>query len=95
MEENNKPFLAYLILSAAFIILVIWQAVVSFGAHNQLQTALKSRTGVVDQAQLAQKNLESFVVDLLQLSETNAGAKEIVDKYQIRKGNGAPEAGKQ
>ncbi|MDR0533730.1 MAG: hypothetical protein LBH01_07230 [Verrucomicrobiales bacterium] len=95
MEENNKPFLAYLILSVAFIILVAWQVVVSFGAHSQLQTALKDRAGVVDKAQLAQKNLESFVVDLIKLSETNDGAKAIVDKYQIRKGNGAPEAGKQ
>jgi hypothetical protein len=94
MEENNKPFLAYLILSAAFIILVAWQVIASFGAHSQLQTALNERAGVVDKAQLAQKNLESFVVDLIKLSESNEGAKAIVDKYQIRKGNGGAEAGK-
>jgi hypothetical protein len=90
MNEDSKPFLAYLILGAAFIILVGWQIIISVGAHSNLQTALKGRVDVVDRAQLAQKNLENFVVDLIKLSETNEGAKEVVEKYQIRKGNNTP-----
>jgi predicted negative regulator of RcsB-dependent stress response len=95
MNENNKPFLAFLILGVAFLILVGWQIIISVSAHSNLQTALKGRVDVVDKAQLAQKNLENFVVDLIKLSETNEGAKTIVDKYQIRKGANAPQTGGQ
>jgi hypothetical protein len=93
-NSNDKPFYAYALLVVAIIILVAWQLILSFGAHSQLQTALQGRAQVADQAQVAQKNLENFVLDLVKLSETNEGAKAIVDKYQIRKGANAPQVGK-
>ncbi|MDR2463742.1 MAG: hypothetical protein LBD30_08200 [Verrucomicrobiales bacterium] len=87
--ENNKPFLAYLLLSVAFIILLFWQTIVSVGVNGNLKSGLKNRGGAVEQAQNTQKTLEAFVVDLLQLAEHNEGAKAIVEKYQIRKGSNA------
>ncbi|MDR1192448.1 MAG: hypothetical protein LBK60_12430 [Verrucomicrobiales bacterium] len=86
MEDNIKPFLAYLVLAAAIVILVGWQIIVSVGAHSNLNNALKGRVDAVGRAETTQKSLESFVVDLIQLAERDAGAKEIVEKYQIRKG---------
>ncbi|MDR1304451.1 MAG: hypothetical protein LBK76_04425 [Verrucomicrobiales bacterium] len=88
MEDNKSFFthlIAYFILAAAFVLLVGWQLIMSVGAHSNLQTALKARVEAVSKAQDAQRNLENFVNDLIELAKTNDGAKTIVDKYQIRK----------
>ena len=91
-NSDNKPFFAFALLAGAIVLLVAWQVIVSFSAHSQLQAGLKARTEIVGKAELAQKNLESFVLDLVKLSETNEGAKAIVDKYQIKKGPNAQPA---
>jgi hypothetical protein len=83
--EDNKPFLAYLALAVAFIILAGWQAINGISSHSNLKAAYKQRIEVVDRAELAQKNLQNFVEDLIKLSETNEGAKTLVEKYQIHR----------
>ena len=86
MEENNKPFIAYIILVFAVVIYAAVQLVIVAGDHGQLQNAMKSSMPVADNARMAQTNLESFVVDLIELAKTNEGARQIIEKYQIRKG---------
>ena len=84
--EDNKPFLAYMLLAVSFIALIGWQIIVEKGNSGRLTTNLKGRAEVVQRAEDTQRNLESFVVDLLTLAETNEGARAIVEKYQIRRG---------
>ena len=83
--NNNKLAIGVFCMGFAMVIFLAWQVVMAFQVNGNLSNASKNVTPVVGQAELAQKNLESFVVDLMQLAEHNEGAKAIVDKYQIKR----------
>jgi uncharacterized protein YoxC len=82
--SENKQFTGFALLALAFIVLLVSQVITSAQVHSGLSDANKNYSPVVGQAEKAQQNLESFVSDLLKLANTDEGARQIVEKYQIK-----------
>ncbi|MEM1158827.1 MAG: hypothetical protein AAF649_12160 [Verrucomicrobiota bacterium] len=80
-----SPFIPILMLSVAMLLLLIWQCVVAWQTRGNLRTQFEQRKPLVAEAQRVQSNVQKLVNDLLILSETDADAKKVVDKYQIRR----------
>jgi len=84
-------FVAIVILSTSMIVLLNWQIKISDTQHTQLDSLITRQVPAVTQAQKVQDGVSKLVNDLLIASQTDAGAKAIVDKYQI-KSSGNPGA---
>lgn len=80
------------ILCLSLFLVLAWQTFMSLQARSNLRAQFEQRKQMVEQSTRAQANLETFVNDLLTLSETDKDAKAIVDKYQIRRNAPAPAA---
>ena len=80
-----SPFIPILLLSVAMVLLLIWQCIVAWNTRGNLRTQFEQRKPMVAQSELVQGNVQKLINDLLLLSETDADAKKVVDKYQIRR----------
>lgn len=89
MENQSStpasPFIPILLLSVAMVLLLVWQCIVAWNTRGNLRTQFEQRKPLVAQSELVQGNVQKLVNDLLNLSETDADAKKVVDKYKIRR----------
>lgn len=74
-----------LTLSVALVLLLGWQMILAWQTRSNLRQQFEQRQQLVAQSQLVQQNVQSLVNDLLNLAETDADAKQIVEKYNIRR----------
>ena len=84
-SNSASPFIPILLLSVAMVLLLLWQCLVAWNTGGNLRTQIEQRQPLVNQSQLVQTNVQKLINDLLILSETDADAKKIIDKYQIRR----------
>ena len=80
-----SPFIPILLLSVALLLLLVWQCIAAWQTRGNLRTQFEQRKPLVAQSELVQGNVQKLVNDLLILSETDADAKKVVDKYKIRR----------
>jgi hypothetical protein len=71
------------------IVLLNWQIQNSTTQGTQLDSLITRQVPAVAQAQKVQDSVSKLVTDLLAASQTDAGAKAIVDKYQIKSNGNA------
>jgi len=84
-SADSKLFMPFALLAGALLLILLWQLYISVSVTNGLLNAINQSKAPVQQAQQVKSKLESIVLDLMELSKTDANAKAIVDKYQIRK----------
>jgi len=84
-SADSKLFMPFALLAGALLLILLWQMYISVSVTNGLLNAINQSKAPVQQAQQVKSKLESIVLDLMELSKTDANAKAIVDKYQIRK----------
>jgi len=84
-SSASSPFIPILLVSVAMVLLLLWQCFVAWNTRGNLRTQFEQRKQLVTQAELVQGNVQKLVNDLLLLSETDADAKKVVDKYNIRR----------
>ncbi len=81
----SSPFIPVLLLSISIVLLLIWQFIIAWNTRGNLRTQFEQRKPLVTQSELVQGNVQKLVNDLLDLSTTDADAKKVVDKYNIRR----------
>jgi len=79
-----NAFLPLVLIAASVFIVLVWQVAQAFEDRSALQNNITRLEAATGPAIEAQKRLESFVMDLLELSKTNADARKIVAKYKIQ-----------
>lgn len=84
-SPTSSPFIPVLLLSVAMVLLLVWQCFLAWNTRSNLRTQFEQRKQLVSQSQLVQGNVQKLINDLLNLSETDADAKKVVDKYNIRR----------
>lgn len=67
----------------ALILFLSWQTYLSFELRAGLRNSLKNQQGLVGQSQQIQGSATRLLSDLIDLSERNANARAIVQKYGI------------
>jgi hypothetical protein len=88
MEHSSKsssPFIPLLLATSAIVLLLVWQLLISWNARGNLKTQFETRQEQAAKSQQVQQNIEALINDLINLSATDADAKKIVDKYNIRR----------
>jgi cell division protein FtsB len=94
MSENSSSnaFWPVTLLALSLITILSWQLWMGLEAKTNLQTqlALPQRKATLEQAKKVQTDLEKLVTDLLDLAQSDKDAKDIVDKYQIKRNENTP-----
>ncbi|MEM6820717.1 MAG: hypothetical protein AAF558_02080 [Verrucomicrobiota bacterium] len=93
MEEqtsNSKsiagsPFIPLVLLGFALVLILVWQLFVAWSTRSALRAQFEERKDLVKQSELVQGNVQNLVNDLLILAESDADARQIVQKYKIRR----------
>lgn len=88
---NLSPFWPLALVSAAFVIMSVYQFTLIFSQRMGLQRQIQQQSEVVMRANQTQNELQRVVMELLTLADAgDADAKAIVAKYKIS--NSAPAA---
>jgi predicted PurR-regulated permease PerM len=97
-DSGSNAFLPLVLISVAFISLLVWQLVNItsqkknvVAAEEQLETSFKESTPqhekLIEQSKAVQAKLEAIATDLLNLAKANdPDAKKIIEKYKIQQG---------
>jgi hypothetical protein len=98
--ESNIPggfkmdaFIPLVLLSISLIVLLGWQIYNTNSERGQLESVITRQVPAITQSQKVQDSVTKLVNDLLTASQTDATAKAIVDKYQIKPAGAAPSPG--
>lgn len=83
-SKNFQPLSITLGLSA-LVIFLVGQVILSFEVRGALQRTLQGSTPLVGQSQQIQGNASKLLSDLIDLSERNANAKAVIQKYGIQR----------
>lgn len=83
-------FLPLTLLSISLILIFIWQLSTISSQRSGFQNTIQRQDELVSQSHKVQAGLEKLVNDLLDLAQTDAEAKAIVQKYGIARGANAP-----
>jgi hypothetical protein len=93
MDKRFSSFWPLTVGLISLIILLGWQLTFTFQGRSNMQKQIDAQKENVSQASESAKKiqteLEGIVNDLLKLAETEPTAKIIVDKYKIRRNEGA------
>jgi hypothetical protein len=84
-------FIPVVLLAVSLIVFFVWQIINTNAERTQLESVITRQVPAITQAQKVQDSVTKLVNDLLAAAQTDATAKAIVDKYQI-KSAGAPGA---
>jgi hypothetical protein len=92
-----SPFWACIAVFSALLLANIYQSVSIFQTRGQIKQALKRAEEVLPEARLVQKQLgpplQDLATELLQLSSTNAAARQMVEQFKITFNPAAAAAG--
>lgn len=89
-ERSYSPFWPIAIIALTYLILAVWQiSITGFSLKNNIELS-KQFAVEQDKAKIAEKNMNNFYQDLLELAKTDADAKIIVDQNQISKKSNTP-----
>jgi hypothetical protein len=98
-SDGGSLQLPFALLTAAIAVVMVAQTVNVFRAHGSLRDgqakladAFRQREALVKKSADVQQQLQSIILDLLVLAQTDEEAKKIVAKYNIQQSNptGAP-----
>lgn len=76
--------LALVFTAGALLIFLCWQAISATKTHSVLRAQRDQRAQLVTQSLKVQADLQKLANDLVELSKTDAAAKALVDRYQIK-----------
>jgi hypothetical protein len=89
LPTSSKP-LALTLALASLVLFLGWQLVLSLEIHGNLRQSLKGREALVGQSQQIQGGASKLLSDLIDLSERNANARAVVQKFGISRNPNAP-----
>jgi len=81
-------FIPIVILSIGFTVLLGWEIYLTHSQIDDLDKAITRQLPQVTQAEKVTDGVSKLVTDLLEASQTDSGAKQIVDKYGIKAAGG-------
>ncbi|MGF1678849.1 MAG: hypothetical protein ACFCUX_06620 [Candidatus Methylacidiphilales bacterium] len=82
---QTSPFIPLLLVNVALLLILSWQLWSAWSARSNLRTQFEQRKDVVRQSEQVQGNVQNIINALIDLSATDSDAKQIVDKYNIRR----------
>ena len=88
-----SPFWPICLLAASVLVFLIWQVVGAARQHESLVSLGRQQAALAGQAAQTETQLQSLMMDLLQLAEQDEEARAIVTKYNIRFNPPAANAG--
>lgn len=84
-SSSSSPFIPVLLVAVAVLLLLVWQFLIAWNTRGNLRAQFENRKQLVTQSELVQGNVQKLINDLLELAVTDADAKKVVDKYNIRR----------
>ena len=83
-EVTFSPFLPLTLVALSMVILLAWQSTSAFQQRRSLVQLQDRQNQVAAQAAQAEAQLQSLMMDLLELAKTDEDAQTIAAKYNIK-----------
>jgi len=73
-----------MLLALSLLLVLGWNVLQAWRQHQIGIRLIEQQAGVMKQAEATERRLQALLTELVTLSKTDAQAKALVDKYQIR-----------